>query len=139
MPSPGRRFTDVVHPLATLIGPGTRFRGDLRCNDPVEIRGILEGDCQTNARCIVHEGARVLGNIEAAALLIAGEVEAGLLRAEKVELRASAKVLGAIRARVVVIADGAFYRGEIDDTTGGLPVLKERRRGEGEGPTAPSG
>jgi cytoskeletal protein CcmA (bactofilin family) len=132
-PPAGRRFTDEVHSLATLIGPGTRFRGELRCNDPVEIRGTLEGDCQTSARCIVHEGARVLGNIEAAALLIAGEVDAGLLTAEKVELRASARVLGAIRARVVVIADGAFYQGEIDDATGGLPVLKDRRRGEGEG------
>lgn len=56
----------------------------------------------------------MLGNIDAVALVVAGEVDAGLLTAEKVELVASARVSGVIRARVVVIADGALYRGEID-------------------------
>ena len=80
---------------------------------PVEIRGTLEGDIQTSAHCVVREGARVLGNIEASALLVAGEVEAGVLRAEKVEVRASAKVVAMIRSRVVVIADGAEFEGEV--------------------------
>jgi cytoskeletal protein CcmA (bactofilin family) len=95
----------------------------------VEIRGTLEGDCHTSARCIVHEGGRVLGNIEAIALIVAGEVDAGLLKAEKVELRASAHVLGVISAGVVVIADGAFYKGEIEkpEGEGGPRVLKDRR------------
>jgi cytoskeletal protein CcmA (bactofilin family) len=74
----------------------------------------LEGDIRTAAHCIVREGARVLGNIEATALLVAGEVEAGLLRADKVEVRASAKVLATIRARVVAIADGAEFEGEVE-------------------------
>ena len=137
-PPSGRRFTDKPHPLATLIGPGARFRGDLRSDHPVEIRGTLEGDCHTSARCIVHEGGRVLGNIDAIALVVAGEVDAGLLKAEKIELRASARVHGVISAAVVVIADGAFYEGEIEnpEATGGPPVLKDRRRGE-RGSTEP--
>jgi cytoskeletal protein CcmA (bactofilin family) len=98
----------------------------------VEIRGTLEGDCHTGARCIVHEGGRVLGNIDAVALVVAGEVDAGLLKAEKVELRASARVHGVISASVVVIADGAFYKGEIEkaEAAGGPPVLKDRRSSE---------
>ncbi len=98
----------------------------------MEIRGTLEGDCHTTARCIVHEGGRVLGNIDAIALIVAGEVDAGLLKAEKVELRASAHVLGVISAGVVVIADGAFYQGQIEDPEGASspPVLKDRRRSE---------
>ena len=100
----------------------------------MEIRGTLEGDCYTSARCIVHEGGRVLGNIDAIALVVAGEVDAGLLKAEKVELRASARVSGVISAAVVVIADGAFYKGEIEnaEASGRPPVLKDRRSSEGE-------
>jgi cytoskeletal protein CcmA (bactofilin family) len=130
----GRRSPDGARSLATVIARGTRFRGDLSSTDPVEIRGTLEGDCQTSARCVVHEGARVLGNIEAAALVVAGEVEAGLLKADKVEIRASASVQATIRARVVAIADGAFFQGEIDRTepAGGPPLVKDRRRDEGE-------
>ena len=116
-----------------MIGLGAHIRGDVRCDHPVEIRGTLEGDCHTTARCIVHEGGRVLGNIEAMALVLAGQVDAGLLKAEKVELRASAHVLGVISAAVVAIADGAFYRGEIEnpEASGRPPVLEDRRRGEG--------
>jgi len=79
---------------------------------------------------VVHEGARVLGNIEAAALVVAGRVEAGLLEADKVELRASANVVAAIRARVLVIADGAYVQGNIERTgvEGGSPVVRGDRR-----------
>jgi cytoskeletal protein CcmA (bactofilin family) len=113
-----------------VVGPGTTFRGDVSCTDPVEVRGTLEGDCRTIARCFVHEGGRVLGNIEAAAMVIAGEVEAGVLQADRVELRASARVFGTIRARVIVMADGAFYKGEIEETGAAGPprLLKDRRK-----------
>ena len=115
-----------------MIGRGAHVYGNLRCDHPVEIRGTLEGDCHTSARCIVHEGGRVLGNIDAIALVVAGEVDAGLLKAGKVELRASARVSGVISAGIVVIADGAFYKGEIEnaESAGGSPVLKDRRRSE---------
>jgi cytoskeletal protein CcmA (bactofilin family) len=133
-----RRVTDKAYPLATLIGPGARVRGDVHSDHPVEVRGTLEGDCCTSARCVVHEGGRVLGNIDAIALVVAGEVDAGLLQAEKVELRASARVSGVIRAGVVAIADGAFYEGEIEIPEGASspPVLKDRRR-PGRGSTEP--
>jgi len=125
-----RRFTDQPQAHVTLIGPDTLVRGDVRSNGPVEIRGTLEGDCQTAARCIVHEGGRVLGNIDAAALIVAGRVEAGVLVADKIELRATASVQGVIRARVLAIEDGALYEGSIEGTaTPGSPSLVRDRRG----------
>jgi cytoskeletal protein CcmA (bactofilin family) len=127
---PDRRFTDQISPFATQIGPGTLFRGDINTTDPVEIRGTLDGDCRTSARCIVHEGGRVLGNIDAAALAVGGKVEAGVVTAEKVELYVTASVVATIRARVIVIADGAFFKGDIEGAgaPGGTPLMKDRRR-----------
>jgi cytoskeletal protein CcmA (bactofilin family) len=126
----GRRFTDGTHAPATVVGRGTRVRGDLASGEPVEIHGTLEGDCQTSAHCVIHERARVTGNVAAAGLIVAGEVEAGVIAADKVEIRASARVLGTIRARVVVIADGAFYEGHVEDAgEDGPSLLKDRREG----------
>jgi cytoskeletal protein CcmA (bactofilin family) len=121
-----------------VIGHGTRIRGDLASSDPVEIRGTLEGDCQTSAHCIVREGARVLGNIEAAALVVAGEIEAGLLRAEKVEIRASARVVATIRARVVAIETARSTRGQMEGSsaTSGPVFFKEQRRKEARAVTS---
>lgn len=56
----------------------------------------------------------MLGNITATALVVAGQVEAGVLIADKVEVRASANVVATIRARVVAIEDGAFFQGQIE-------------------------
>lgn len=139
MPVSSRRLNDATHPSATVIGHGTFIRGDVASTDPVEIRGTLEGDCRTSAHCVVREGARVLGNIDAAALIVAGEIEAGLLRAEKVEVLASAKVIATIRARVVAIADGARYEGEVEmegtQAARGPVPFRDRRKSEGEGPS----
>lgn len=125
----GRRFTDAVLQASTVISRGTRVRGDVESDSPVYVQGVIEGDCQTTAHCLVHEGARVLGNISASALVVAGEVEAGLVVAEKVEIRATARVIATIRARVIAINDGAFYEGQIDDISvpGGPAIVRDRR------------
>ena len=64
--------------------------------------------------------------------VVAGKVEAGLLKADKVELRATAVVEGAIQAQMIVIADGAFYKGDIEGTGAGSapPLLRDRRHYE---------
>lgn len=128
-PAPNRRFTDTGEPALTVIGPGTHVRGDLVSSDPVEIRGTVEGDCRVGAHCTVAEGARVLGNIDATTLVVAGEVEAGTLTAEKVEVRASARVRATIRAVRVAIADGALYEGDLQtlEPAGAALVFNERR------------
>jgi cytoskeletal protein CcmA (bactofilin family) len=128
-PTAGRRFTDSVLQASTVISRGTKVRGDVESEGPVYIQGVLEGDCQTTAHCLVHEGARVFGNIGASAVVVAGEVEAGLIVAEKVEIRATARVVATIRARIIAVNDGAFYEGQIDDINvpGGPAILKDRR------------
>jgi cytoskeletal protein CcmA (bactofilin family) len=133
-------LTDALPP-ATVIGAGTTVRGDLTGHDPVEIRGRLEGDCRVSALCVVAEGAHVLGNVEAEGLVVAGAIEAGQIAADRIEIRSSALVRAAIRARVVAIADGALYEGEVQMQGSGAsdgPVyFKDRREGGESGPSRP--
>ena len=140
-PSPSRRLTDTSAP-ATVIGSRTTVRGDLTGGDPVEVRGTLEGDCRIGGLCVVAEGGRLLGNVEAAGLVVGGTIEAGTLAADRVELRSSARVSGTITARVVAIADGAFYQGDVrmqgPDAPPGPVYFKDRRKSGDEGPPPPS-
>jgi cytoskeletal protein CcmA (bactofilin family) len=129
--TPNRRFTDPAERAATVIGAGTQVRGDIVSGEPLDVRGTVEGDCRVSAHCTVREGARVLGNIDATTLVVAGEVEAGTLTAEKVEIRATARVRATVRALRVAIADGALYEGDLQtqDAAGGPLVFQERRTG----------
>jgi cytoskeletal protein CcmA (bactofilin family) len=135
--SPNRRFTDTDSP-GTVVGPGSTVRGDLTGGDFVLIHGLLEGDCRTSGHCVVSQGARVVGSIEATGIVVAGVIEGGALVAEKVEIRASARVHASVTGGVVAIADGAFYEGRVQtegqDAPGGAVFFKERRRGP-EGPS----
>jgi cytoskeletal protein CcmA (bactofilin family) len=106
-------------------------------SDSVEIRGTLEGDCRVAALCTVGEGGRVLGNIDATSLVVAGEVTAGMLTAERIEIRATGHVCGTLRARRVIIAEGALYEGDIETPGGGVagaPPIPKERKGLAEAP-----
>jgi cytoskeletal protein CcmA (bactofilin family) len=136
MPPPSPTPDEPNAAGATVIARGTVVRGDLACVGRVEVRGTVEGDILTSAHCVVREGARVLGNIEARALLVAGEVEAGVLRAARVEILASAHVVATVRAKVVSIADGAVFEGEAQMEPASEVTSSsegEAQRGEGAG------
>ncbi len=130
--APSRRFTDAVDPRATVIGPGTRVKGELVADGPVELIGTLDGDARVTSHLRVREGARVTGRLEAKSLVVEGEVDGPSVVAERVEIGATARITSNIRARVVAIADGAFFEGEVrmDDTGApGTPItFTEKRR-----------
>jgi cytoskeletal protein CcmA (bactofilin family) len=77
----------------------------------------------------------VAGNIDSAGLVVAGEVEAGTLGADKVEIRSTARVREAIKARVVAIGDGALFEGKVQmqgpNAEDGPVFFKEQRKGDG--------
>ena len=125
---PTRRFTDVPDPHATVIGPGTRFVGELSSEGPVDLAGTLEGDARVTGHCRVRAGARVTGRLEAKTLVVEGQVEGPALVAEKVEIGSGARVRSNIEAGIVAIADGAFFEGSVSMAEPGAPVTFTEKR-----------
>jgi cytoskeletal protein CcmA (bactofilin family) len=112
-PAPTRRFTDSGEPAGTVLGPRTQVRGELTSDEPVEIEGILHGDCRAVGLCRVRVGARVEGSIRATSVVVEGEVAGHALEAQSVEIGASARVHADIRADRVAIAEGGFFEGDV--------------------------
>ena len=81
----------------TRIGPGVRVDGDIAGSDDLLVLGHVQG------RVEVAGSVRVHGELD-------GDVEAG----ERVELGAESRVSGNIRARRILIADGARFTGSVD-------------------------
>jgi cytoskeletal protein CcmA (bactofilin family) len=129
---PSRRFTDAVDPDATVIGPGTRVKGELAAEGSVDLAGFLDGDARVSAHLCVRPGARVTGRLEAKSLVVEGEVAGPSVAAERIEIGATARVRSNVRARVVAIAEGALFEGEVrmDDTgaPGTAITFTEKRR-----------
>lgn len=140
---PSRRFTDATDQPATVVGRQTRITGNLTVEGPLEVAGSLEGDCRASGLCRVRESGRLIGSLQAASIVAEGEVT-GQLAAEKVEIGAAARVRANIRARVVAIAEGAFFEGDVHMEGRGEPAapvtFKEKRTGEpGDNRPGPAG
>jgi len=129
---PSRRFTDAAPSGTTLIGAGTRLKGELHSEEAVDIEGVVDGDCHVGGHCHVRSGARVNGDVTAGSIVVEGEVEGSSLEARKIEIGASARVRADVRAPVVAIAEGGFLEGHVHMDRAGTPVepvrFKEKRQ-----------
>jgi len=137
-----RRITDAPGSLRTLIGPGTRIKGELSGEDQIDLAGRLEGPSHVTGLYRVREGAVVVGEVTAASIVVEGDVSARTLVAEKIEIGASARVQANVRARFVAIAEGAFFDGQVEMADRGSPAFpfKEKRKAHGDqGPDPQAG
>ena len=78
----------------------------------------------------LSEGGRWEGRVRCANAVISGEVQGTLAVAEKLEIRATARLRGALSARSIAVARGAVIEGDMA-VTSGAPVVhyEEKRKG----------
>ena len=83
------------------------------------------GTLKTNRDLRVGSNAKVKADVEAANVLISGEVIGDLFIKEKVELKSSAKVTGDITTKVISIEAGASLNGKCNCDQGASIEPKE--------------
>jgi cytoskeletal protein CcmA (bactofilin family) len=101
----------IVDEIHTVLGLGSRFEGKLFFEGTVRIDGYFSGEIFTKGKLIVGEKGEVKATIEADELEIAGIVEGNIISSGKVFLRSTARVLGDIQTRTLVVEEGASFNG----------------------------
>ncbi|MBL8268583.1 bactofilin family protein [Steroidobacter sp.] len=127
--SPRRRLADRVSSSPTFIGSGSRFTGDLECNSDLVVGGEVVGDGEVRGALTLSDGGHWEGEIRAGNAVIAGNVEGSVTVAEKLELRATARIKGSLKARTIAVAKGAIIEGDMAVTSGKEVVHFEEKRG----------
>lgn len=97
---------------ATIIGKAVKIEGVLSAKENIRIEGIVEGKVKTEKDLVVGEGAVINADINAGTARIAGDVQGNVLVKNKLELSSTAKINGNIKAKVVVMAEGAVLNGK---------------------------
>ncbi|HTR01729.1 MAG TPA: polymer-forming cytoskeletal protein [Thermoanaerobaculia bacterium] len=98
---------------ATLIGPNSRFVGELSGDEDVVIQGNFEGQIDIPRRVTVAGAGLMKGDIHARSVVVGGRVQGQIRADERAELLASASVEGNVNAPKVVIAEGAQLQGKV--------------------------
>lgn len=100
--------------ITTLLGQGSEYIGDITAQGSIRVDAKVVGNITATGTLIVGATGSIEGNIEADAVLIGGEVLGNVVAIEKAELTATAKVLGDITTKVIVIDEKAVFQGKCD-------------------------
>ena len=87
-------------------------------NDLV-VDGKVEGEIQSDGNLTVGENARLKAEIKTGTVVVYGKIYGNLTVTDRVDLKASAEVIGDIKAKTLAIEAGAIFVGK---STVGTPA-----------------
>lgn len=100
--------------INTILGKGTDFQGDFTAEGSVRIDGNVNGNVKLTGTLIVGAAGIITGDVDTEVAVIGGEVLGNITAGQKVELTSTAKVLGDISTKVIVVDENAIFQGKCD-------------------------
>lgn len=107
----GARISTVSKPVETIVGPNTHIKGEIQGDGGLRIEGIVEGNIETTGNLVISESAKVLAEVKAKNVSIAGAVR-GNITANRVEILDTGRVWGDLTIKSLLINEGAYLRGQ---------------------------
>ncbi len=103
---------------STTITEGIKFKGEITGQAGIVIDGEVEGRLDMQSAVVVGPSGVVNGDINAKSVKVAGKVLGNVKAADTFELEASGRIEGDVTSPRVVIAEGAFFKGNVEMTGG---------------------
>ena len=137
-------LSNIVNPMSESPTGGSNrnhlssdveIKGTLKFQNDLVFDGKIEGEIQSNATLTVGKSANVQGEVKSKSVIIHGSVQGNIDAAERVELKATAQLIGDLRAGRIIIEDGATFVGksEVSPNKSGLPRTDARPAGGAPG------
>lgn len=99
--------------VISIIGPGMKVVGDCETDGTVRIEGVVEGAVKAGKAVVVGKDGRVQGDITTQDAVISGTVQGTLSAESRLELQATARIEGEVRARRMQLEEGAVLNGTV--------------------------
>ena len=96
----------------TVISPDAEFKGSMKFKDSLRIDGNFEGEIDSNGTLFVGKTGLVKAEVHVGNVIVEGKIEGNVTCEDKIELRATAKMLGDIQAARLTIAEGVNLVGK---------------------------
>jgi len=97
------------------IGKSVIIKGELSGSEDLYIDGEVEGSIELKQNSVtIGPNGRVKAKITAKSVVLEGKVNGNIFGSERVELLGSAVVAGDIATKRIVIAEGASFKGSVN-------------------------
>lgn len=97
--------------LGAFLDEGSEFEGKYTCTGSVVLDAKFQGEITSQETLVIGERGVVHATVQAATLVVRGEVIGNVTASERVELKGSARVTGDIEAPIIVMEEGAVHDG----------------------------
>ena len=94
-----------------LLGEGTVIEGDLSSSGDLRIDGQINGNLNTQGKCVLGATGKISGNIKANCCDISGTVDGDLQIGDLLLIKSKGKVNGDIKTSKIVIESGGELNG----------------------------
>jgi cytoskeletal protein CcmA (bactofilin family) len=131
---------DRIAEAPTVIDAGASFEGLLTFRGSARIDGVLSGRVIADGCLVIGPRGRVTATVEVDELVVAGEFEGDAQARTRVQMLASGRVSGRLRAPSFSLAEGCVFDGQWETVVPRVPTApeadEERASGGLEGPVA---
>lgn len=100
--------------IITVIVEGTLVRGRLSGDEDVIVAGRLEGEIALSRALYVEETGVVIANVAVEQAVIGGTVVGDVYARTGIQVAATGRVVGELRAPRIVVAEGATLKARLD-------------------------
>lgn len=97
--------------INSIIGTGTKFKGEFELNGVLRIDGDFEGSIRTNGRVFIGSNGRASCTMHAGTVVVGGIVKGEIHSTEMVTILSTGMVIGSITAPRLVIEEGVVFNG----------------------------
>jgi len=117
-PSPAPRAPSSAPPAAgsttCVVGANITVKGEITGDEDLLVEGTVEGQIRVSRELRVGPRGKVRADVSAQSVVVCGELVGDCEATGRVEIQATGRLMGNIRAPKVVIAEGAVFRGNSD-------------------------
>ena len=104
-------YTKNQSRINSIIGEGTRFRGDIQLQGLLRIDGDFQGNIKTDGRVLIGRSGRAQCLIEADTVVVGGILKGDIRAESKIVLLSTAMVIGDIRSPQMIVEEGVIIHG----------------------------
>ncbi len=98
--------------IETVIGPTANFKGTVQSDGGLRIDGVFEGSIQITGNLIIGESGKVVAEVNAQNVSVAGALKGTVKAAGRLEILSNGRVWGDISVTSFLIDEGGFFRGQ---------------------------
>ncbi len=109
-------------PSRNVLSSDVEIKGTVKFTNDLVVDGRIEGEIQSEGNLTVGENARLKAEIKTGTVVVYGKVHGNIIANEKVELKATAEVVGDIKAKTLSIEPGAIFVGKSNVGTPSTPA-----------------